>query len=64
MAAAQSLQYTLNVVVQDVEWSKVQENIAPWSSRDLRLSQKSQAREIGTLPNHKEAILINFLPGA
>ncbi len=27
-------------------------------------TQKSQAREIGTLPNHKEAILINFLAGA
>ncbi len=27
-------------------------------------SQKSQGREIGTLPKHKEAISINFLPGA
>ncbi len=26
-------------------------------------SQKSEAREIGTLPNYKEAILTNFLPG-
>ncbi len=25
--------------------------------------QKSQARAIGTQPNHKWAILINFLPG-
>ncbi len=39
--------------------------IVSWNSRDLHLkSQKCQAREIGTLPNHKEAIWINFCPGA
>ena len=50
---------------------KVEEvkKIAPASSRDLHLapfylgSTAPDKSKIGTLPDHKQAILINFLPG-